>query len=203
MRAKRQINMLTALAALVMLSLPVDAQTPAKPTRAEEISAAEKYFTNTELLTQNGKTVRFYTDVLKGKVVVINCFFATCPGSCIPMNRNFEKIQALLGDKLGKEVFLVSITVDPEIDTPAVLKKYATTLNARPGWIFLTGQKTNVDLVQKKLGQYVVDKNSHQNILIIGNVRTGLWKKAFGLAKPEEIAKIIESVVSDNLKGTP
>ena len=203
MSTKRQSDILAALAALVMLSCPVSAQTLAKPTGAEEISAAEKYFTNTELLTQSGKTVRFYIDVLKGKVVVINCFFATCQGSCIPMNRNFEKIQALLGDRLGKEVFLVSITVDPELDTPAVLKKYATTLNARPGWIFLTGQKTNIDLVQKKLGQYVVDKDSHQNILIIGNERTGLWKKAFGLAKPEEIAKVIESVVSDNLKGTP
>jgi protein SCO1 len=173
---------------------------PASST-AQEQSPTQKYFTDTELTTQDGKQVRFYSDVLKDKVVVINCFFATCQGSCLPLNRTFEKTQTLLGDRLGKDVVLVSITVDPQMDTPARLKEYAAKFNARPGWFFLTGEKNNVDLIHKKLGQYVEDKQNHNNIFIIGNVRTGLWKKAFGLAKPEEIYQVVESVIADKETG--
>src|SRR6185369_4210019 len=79
----------------------------------EQKSAAEKYFTDVELLNQDGQTVRFYSDVLKDKVVIINTFFTTCTSICPPLNRNFEKIQEALGDRLGKSVFLVSISVDP------------------------------------------------------------------------------------------
>jgi protein SCO1/2 len=181
---------------LILMTICAQAQTP-----ATEQSPAQKYFTDTELTTQDGKQVRFYSDVLKDKVVVINCFFATCQGSCLPMNRTFEKIQTLLGDRLGKDVVLVSITVDPEMDTPARLKEYAEKFNARPGWFFLTGEKKNVDLIHNKLGQYVTDKQDHNNIFLIGNVRTGLWKKAFGLAKPEEIYEVVESVIADKETG--
>ncbi len=180
-----------------MTVLDVRAQDTATSTTAPKPSPAETYFTNTELLTQDGKKVRFYTDVMKGKVVVINCFFATCQGSCLPMSRTFEKIQQALGDRVGKDVFLVSITVDPEMDTPAQLRKYADKFHAGPGWLFLTGTKANVDLIHQKLGQAVLDKQDHNNVFIIGNERTGLWKKAFGLAKVEEIVKVVESVIND------
>lgn len=170
---------------------------PAKTT--SEPSASHKYFTDTELITQDGKPVRFYSDVLKGKVVVINCFFATCQGSCPVMSRTFSKLQQMLDERSVKDVVFVSITVDPELDTPAQLKKYATAMGARPGWFLLTGTRANVDLIHKKLGQYVEDKANHNNIIIIGNERTGLWKKAFGLAKPEEVYAVLESVVNDNL----
>lgn len=196
------LKLLPALAALLWITFPNQAQTPARPS-GEQLTAAGKYFPDTELVTQDGKTVRFYTDVLKGKVVAINCFFATCQGSCLPMNRNFEKVQNLLGDRVGKDVFLISITVDPEMDTPAELKKYAARHRAGPGWIFLTGQKANVELIQKKLGQYVADKNQHNNIMIVGNEPTGLWKKVFGLSKAEDILKVIEGVIADKANGSP
>jgi protein SCO1/2 len=174
---------------------------PSNQTR--EPSAAEKYFTNTELITQDGKRVRFYSDVLKGKVVVINSFFSTCQGSCMPMNRNFKKVADLLGGKVGRDVFLVSITVDPQMDTPAALKTYANSLHAPTGWVFLTGPKENVDFILHKLGHYVADKNDHLNIMIVGNERTGLWKKAFGLAPAPELAKIVEGVLDDKPTTTP
>jgi protein SCO1/2 len=85
-------------------------------------SAAEKYFSDVELINQDGEKLRFYSDVLKNKVVIINAFFSTCTSVCPPMNRNLEKIQDALGDRLGKDVFLVSISVDPETDTPTRLK---------------------------------------------------------------------------------
>jgi protein SCO1 len=160
-------------------------------------SAAEKYFTDVELLDQNGRKLRFYNDVLKGKTVVINALFTTCPNVCPPMSRNFERIQAAVGERLGKDVFLVSITVDPENDTPEKLKQYADRFHARPGWLFLTGKKEDVDSALYKLGQYVEQKDQHKTIMIIGNEATGLWKKAFGLASAEDLIKLVEEVMND------
>ena len=164
-------------------------------------SRAQNYFTDTVLVNQNGEKMRLYSDLLKDKTVIIDSFFATCAGSCLPMNRNLERIQEALGDRLGKDAHIISISVDPAVDTPASLKAYAKKLNARPGWYFLTGDKANVDFVLKKLGQFVDAKNDHLNIFIIGNLRTGLWKKAFGLAKSEELMKVVESVIND--PGSP
>jgi len=168
-------------------------------TTAEE-SPAQKYFTDVELLNQDGKKVRFYSDVLKGKTVVVNAFFTTCTSVCPPMNRNMEKIQEVLGDRVGRDVFLVSMTVDPETDTPARIKDYAQKFHAGPGWIFLTGKKENLDWALYKLGQYVEQKDDHKTIFIIGNEPTGLWKKAFGMANVAELVQVVESVVNDKGK---
>jgi protein SCO1/2 len=168
---------------------------------AAEQSGAQKYFTDVVLINQNGEKMRFYSDLLKGKVVIINSFFATCQGSCLPMNRNLEKIQQALGDHVGKDVFILSISVDPLMDTPPKLKDYAKKLNARSGWYFLTGDKENVEFALKKLGQFVDNKQDHLNIFIIGNERTGLWKKAFGLAQSDELIKVVKSVLNDQPTG--
>ncbi|HVF50839.1 MAG TPA: SCO family protein [Pyrinomonadaceae bacterium] len=168
------------------------------PAPVAEPSAAAKWFSDVELLTQDGRKVRFYSDILKGKVVVVNAFFTTCTSVCPPMSRNFEKIQEALGERLGKEVFLVSISVDPATDTPPRLKEYAEKFHARPGWLFLTGKKENVDWALYKLGQYVESKDDHKTIIIIGNEPKGLWKKAFGLAQSAELIKLVEDVVKDN-----
>ncbi len=163
----------------------------------EDTSAAQKYFTDVELLNQNGEKVRFYTDVLKGKTVVVNAFFTTCTSVCPPMNRNMEKIQEVLGERVGRDVFLVSMTVDPDVDTPARLKDYAQKFHAGPGWVFLTGKKENLDKALYKLGQHVENKDDHKTIFIIGNEPTGLWKKAFGMANVVELIQVVESVVND------
>jgi protein SCO1 len=168
-------------------------------TSTSEKSGAEKYFSDVELLNQDGKKMRFYSDVLKNKVVIINTFFTTCTSVCPPLNRNFERLQEALGDRLGKDAFLVSISVDPETDTPPRLKEYGRRFHARDGWIFLTGKKENVDWALYKLGQYVETKDDHTTIVIIGNEPKGLWKKAFGLAKPEELVKIVEDVIADRM----
>jgi protein SCO1 len=164
---------------------------------AQRQAAAQKYFTDLPLVNQNGDNLRFYSDLIKGKTVVINVFFTNCHGACPPMILNMQKIQDYLGDKLGKEVLLISMTVDPMIDTPAQLKEYAKKFKAKPGWHFVTGKKENVELALAKLGQAVKTREAHTNIFIIGNELTGLWKKAMGLAKPEELIKIVASVVED------
>lgn len=162
-------------------------------------SPAKNYFTDVVLVNQNGQKMRFYSDLLQGKVVIINSFFATCAGSCLPLTRNLEKVQQALGERMGKEVHILSISVDPTVDTPASLKAYAKKLNAGPGWYFLTGDKESVDFALKKIGHFVDSKESHLNIFIIANERTGLWKKAFGLAKSEELVKVVESVLTDQI----
>jgi protein SCO1/2 len=193
---------------LLVAGSTVRAQEPAAPqpaaSKAEATeNNAQKYFTDTVLIDQDGERRRFYSDLMKGKTVVIDTFFATCQASCLPMNRNLAQIQAGLGDRLGKDVHILSISVDPGVDTPTLLKAYAKKLDAKPGWYFLTGDKENVEFILKKLGQFVDDKNDHLNIFLIGNDRTGLWKKAFGLAKSEELMKVVESVLNDTAAAKP
>jgi protein SCO1/2 len=168
---------------------------------AQAPSAAQKYFTDVNLVDQDGRTLRFYSDLLKGKTVIANAFFTTCTGVCPPMNRNLEMVQNALGDRLGRDVFIVSITVDPITDTPERLKEYAKRFHAKSGWTFVTGQKENVERALYKLGSYVANKDDHTTIIIIGNEGTGLWKKAFGLAKADQLLKLVYEVAND--KGAP
>jgi protein SCO1/2 len=196
---KKWPTMILAAAALFLFCDPrAAAQQPAQDARQQ---AAQRYFTDVELVNQNGEKMRLYSDLLKDKVVVINFFFATCQGSCLPMNRNVQKVQDVFGDHLGKDAYIISISVDPTVDTPARLKEYAGKIGARPGWYFMTGEKANVEFALKKLGQYVEQREDHTNIIIIGNERTGLWKKAFGLAKSDELNKVVESVLNDQPPG--
>ena len=191
-------SILVAIIALFFLTSNANAQQPATTSTTNNAeSTAQKYFTDTLLVNQDGEKMRFYSDLLQGKTVIINSFFATCQGSCLPITRNLEKLQEALGDRLGKDARIISISVDPTVDTPNALKAFSKKFHARPGWYFLTGSKENVDFILKKLGQYVEEKNDHFNIVIIGNERTGLWKKAFGLAKSEELVKVVDSVLND------
>lgn len=153
--------------------------------------AAAAYFPNHVLVTQDNKEVRFFDDMLKGKTVMINFAFTTCAGVCPPMTANLAKVQAYLGERVGKEINMITISVDPTIDTPAEMKKYAEKFKARPGWYFLTGKKENIDAVLSKLGGYVEDKLKHSSVLLVGNIETGEWMKMFAMAKPSEIADAV------------
>lgn len=161
-------------------------------------SAAWDYFTDVVLINQDGRELRLYSDLIKDRVVVINAMFTSCTGVCPPMSRTMEQIQDWLGERLGTQAYLLSFTVDPATDTPPTLKQFAEKYHARPGWHFLTGKKENLELALRKLGQYVEVRDDHSNLIIIGNDRTGLWKKAFGLAKAEDLIKIVQSVLEDN-----
>lgn len=182
---------------IVIVALLVLSLATAVAAQQTDKSAAEKYFTDIQLVNQNGEKMRFYQDLLQGKTVIINSFFATCQGSCLPITRNLEKIQEALGERLGHDTHIISISVDPTVDTPGELAAFGKKFHARPGWYFLTGSKENVEFVLKKLGQFVENKQDHSNIIIVGNDRTGLWKKAFGLAKSEHLIEVVNSVVND------
>ena len=183
--------------AVLILAFAALAQSP-KPA-ADPQTTAQKYFTDTVLVDQNGKSQRLFTDLMKDKVVIVEVFHTDCANVGPPIHANFRKIQSGLADRAA-EYRILSITIDPLNDTPPVLKKFATTNKAETNWFFLTGDKPNVDLVLKKFGLYADKKEDHLTIIIIGNVRTGLWKKAFGLAKPDELISVVRSVLDD--KGT-
>jgi cytochrome oxidase Cu insertion factor (SCO1/SenC/PrrC family) len=186
------VKLLDGLAAPSATAAPAPA--PAAPSQA---SPAQSYFGEIPLVDQDGQTRRLYSDLLRDKIVVIDFMFTSCTGACPIMSNNFVKIQDWLGDRLGKDVYLLSVSVDPLNDTPAKLKEYAARFKARPGWFFLTGSKENVDAALRKLGNYVEDPQAHQNLFLIGNERTGLWKKAFGLAQPDALIPIVQSVIED------
>jgi len=170
--------------------------TPAANPASTE-SPAQHYFGEIPLVNQDGQTMRLYSDILKGRVVVIDAMFTSCTGACPLMGESFARIQDWLGDRLGKDVYLISISVDPANDTPAKLKEYGARFKARPGWYFLTGTKENVDAALAKLGQHVETREAHTNLFLVGNDKTGLWKKAFGLAPAKDLIPVVESVLND------
>lgn len=161
---------------------------------SETTSPAQKYFTDVQLVDQHGKHVRFYTDVLKGKIVVVASFYADCTSVCPVMHSTLNKLQTAFGDRMGRDVFLVSITVNAPYDTPERLANYAKHVGAGRGWVFLTGTKENVQQALYKLGFATDTPESHKNLFIVGNEPTGLWKKVFGLAKPDEIIQVVDGV---------
>ena len=129
---------------------------------------------------------------------MVDVFFSECTGSCPVVGAALAKLQeGELGERMGRDIYLLSISVDPTNDTPARLKEYAARFKAGPGWFFLTGKPENVELALRKLGQYVEKRDAHSNILLVGNEKTGLWKKIFGLLKPEEILTSVQGVIDD------
>ncbi|WP_438010799.1 SCO family protein [Sorangium sp. So ce321] len=176
---------------------PAPAPAPAKAPPANPRPAAQGYFDGLVLVDQDGAQVRLYEDLIRGKVIVINTFFASCQGACPVLAGTLTKLQARLGDRLGKDVHIASITVEPEVDTPEKLKEYALRLKAKRGWRFLTGPKASVHEALRRLGQYVEQPSEHSGLILAGNDRTGLWKKAFGLADPDEVLRVLDSVVND------
>jgi protein SCO1/2 len=170
---------------------------PTAVVSAQDEPAAQKYFTDVVLLNQAGKPMRLYSDLIKGRTVIVIPFFTTCTGACPVMNQNLAKIQDWLAGRLGKDAHIISISVDPATDTVPVLRAYADQFNARPGWYFLGGKRENVSLALAKLGQFVEAREDHMNLMIIGNEKTGLWKKAFGLADSDSLIRVVDSVLND------
>ena len=116
------------------------------------------------------------------------------------MTSNLSKVQKYLGEHVGREVVMLSISVDPQADTPPVLKKYADSFKAQPGWYFLTGKKENIDRVLYKLGGYVEDKMQHSAVLLIGNEATGDWMKVHAMSRPAEISGAVMQMIESQEK---
>jgi len=155
------------------------------------------YFPNVLLTTQDGKVVRFYDDLLKGKAVAINLIYTRCSASCPVETAKLAQVQRLLGDRVGKDVFFYSISIDPGRDTPEVLHAYAEKFHAGPGWLFLTGKEDDIKLVSKKLGLSSVtdaaNRDGHQPSLMLGHEPTGQWMRTSAVDNPRFLATTMAS----------
>ena len=167
----------------------------------------DRYFPNIELTTHEGKKVRFYDDLIKDKIVVINFMYADCEGICPSITANLVQAQKLLGDRIGRSIFMYSLTLSPEKDTPEALKHYAIMHGVKPGWLFLTGKPDDIEGLRRSLGfstgnlKLDKDKANHIGMVKYGNERREWWGMCPGKAKP---TWIVESILwMDDGKGKP
>lgn len=158
------------------------------------------YFTNTPLVNQDGKTVHFFDDLIKGKSVVVNFIYTECGDSCPLETAKLAQVQKILGDRVGKDIFFYSISIDPKHDTPQTLKSYAKKFHAGPGWFFLTGKKEDIEVIRKKLGQAAgPDQNEltdHSTSLVIGDEPTGQWMRDSSMDDAHSIATMVADWLS-------
>lgn len=181
-----------ALAPLVP-SRPAAAATPS--------SRGADYFTNAVVTTHRGEKARFYADLLRGRRVLINFVFVGCTDVCDSVTQNLVLIQDLLGDRLGRDVFMYSITLQPDFDTPEVLDAYAERFGIRPGWSFLTGNPAEIDILRRRLGFADIDPKldldifQHAAMLRIGDESLDRWTMAAALMRPEALIKAINRTI--------
>ncbi len=178
------------------------ARSEGPPTPPDRVAAIrDEHLPNIALTTHEGRSVRFYDDLVKGKVVAINFMFATCRLSCPDAVKNLLAVQRELGDRVGRDVTLLSISLDSDRDTPEVLRAYAQAHGVGPGWYFLTGRRDDIELLRRKLGAYdldpVIDADpaQHAGIVILGSEPRGRWKAISALSKPVRIRQAIERTI--------
>jgi protein SCO1/2 len=183
----------TLLAAMALITICI-AGSPVRRAEAATNHWGADYFPNVPLVTQDGKTVHFYDDLLKDKIVAIDLIYTTCKYECPLETARLAQVQKYLGDRVGKDIFFYSITIDPEHDTPAVLKAYGEKFHAGPGWLFLTGNEDDIDLISKKMGLYSnpsSTRDGHTPTLMIGDVANGQWMKNSATDNPRFLATMI------------
>ena len=192
MRRKRWAGF-AAIAAIILTAIFFI--TDATPAAADNSRWGANYFPNVILTTQDGTKVHFYDDVLKGKSVVIDLIYTTCGYACPLETARLAQVQKMLGDRVGKDIFFYSITIDPAHDTPKVLKAYAEKYHVGPGWTFLTGKKADIELIGRKLGLWSdPDPNNpdgHTPSVLIGNEPGGQWMRNAATDNPRFMANMI------------
>jgi protein SCO1/2 len=167
----------------------------------EAVNHAQCRVPDVQLITADAKPVRFYTDLVKGRTVVISFVFTTCTTICSPVAANIAQLQALLDDRMATDVNLVSVSIDPVTDTPSRLNIWAMMFEPEPGWSFVTGDKVFVDRLLKDLAVFTPTIEDHAPILVVMNDRTGACAYANALAAPEELADLVGRI--DQGESTP
>jgi protein SCO1/2 len=156
-----------------------------------------KYFTDLEVISHKGEKLRFYSDLLRDKLVVISFYYVNCPTAPAGMASLF-RLQNLLGDRLGRDVFLISISVDPERDTVAAVQEYAAKFNPKEGWVFITGDKENLDVINRKLGNTLRLPEGHLRLFLLGNLKEGNWMKMLETAPASSLLDGLRSLKGES-----
>ena len=137
-----------------------------------------EYFTNLPLITAEGEEVAFFDDVLKDRIVVVNFFYTSCTDLCSLSTARMAQVYEWLGERMGRDVFFVSISLDPENDTPEKLAAFAKGFDIDKGWVFLTGSRENIDIIRGKLGEKARALALHRSDMVIGNAKLGIWRRS-------------------------
>lgn len=173
-----------------------DAGLPGLKGKTIQVGAETKTLPDLVLLDQDGRRVRFYSDLIKDKVVLISFFYTSCNDICLAQGEVFSKLQDELGDRLGKEVFLLSVTIDPETDTPGRLKKWGEQHGLKSGWTLLTGSIEEMGkLVGHLTGNPLGRIDLHSAFIYAGDDRRNVWTTAYGLSAPAELVKRIDELI--------
>lgn len=145
------------------------------------------------LRNQDGEKIRV-AELIRDRIVVMNFVFTSCTTICSPMGANFGALQS----HVGRDVRLISISIDPGTDTPARLKRWSAQFHAGPSWTLLTGDADDVETLLKAMGVYSANRFSHAPILLVGDGGTGRWVRANGLVAPAEVVKLIHGMREDS-----
>lgn len=198
MNSKRS-TLLTLLASAATSA--VAASTTAwEANRHAQMDSRERYFTNTMFLDHEGKKVRFYEDLIHNKVVVVNMMYTACTSICPANTASLLQVQKALGDRVGRDIHFVSLSLLPELDPPAALRAYMQRYGIGPGWTFLTGARAHMEKVRRKLGFYDTDPDAdadvfrHTGMLSIGNDRIERWCMMPALSATHQIVRSIEEM---------
>jgi len=146
-----------------------------------------------EVVNQDGQHVRFNSQVVDGRIAIVTGFFTTCSSMCPITQEKLAQVAKLLGPRLGKDVMIVSISVDAENDTPARMKDWGEKFHIGPGWTLLSGRRAEVDTLLKSLGLFVELRQRHQSALMVGSTATG-WVRISSWTSSEKLAKLAESM---------
>lgn len=180
-----------------------EAATPAADSTATAASAAAEAglpatkirIPDVSLLDQNGEPVSFYSDLVDGRVVAMNFVFTTCTTICPPMGATFGKLERLL-EQSGSDARLISISIDPAIDTPARLKAWSESFAAGNRWTLVTGTPHEVNRLLKALGVFSPEKSDHSPVALIGNAATGEWRRTSGFTAPTQLASELQRLAA-------
>jgi protein SCO1/2 len=155
-----------------------------------------RYFTDSPVLTHEGKESRFYTDLLKDRVVLVSFFYTDCPTAQQDMSKLAE-IQKLLGDQMAKDVFIVALSVDPDKDDLKAIRSHATRYKAGKGWTFITGKKDAIEAINRKLGNTNPVPEFHPRLYLLGNLRTGHWMKMNQYAPSPSVVEGLRVLIAE------
>ncbi len=158
--------------------------------------AARVTLTDTPLLDQEGRTLRLKTDAIGDRIVVVDFIYTTCTTVCPVVSAVMAQVQGKLGARAGRDVGLLTVTVDPVRDTPARLKEYGGRHGSGPGWTWLTGPKPQVDEVLKVFGAYTPNFVDHPPLVLVGDAKSGKWMRFFGFPSPDQVVSAVAELTA-------
>ena len=188
---KRQMMIAVLVATVAFATV---AQNPQKRSGAVTIGERQIEIPDLQVVNQDGVKRRFYSDLIKDKVVILSFFYTSCPSMCPVMADRLGKLQTNLGDRLGKDVFIVTVTKDPETDTPARLKTWSRNLHIKPGWTIVTGDVKAIEKIVRDFTGDRLGQDMHNTVFFIGNDRTGSWSDHSGYTSAVELRQQIDAL---------